>query len=203
VTDGAVTGESAALGRVVRTVAVLNLLYFFVELTVAQRIGSVALFADSIDFLEDASVNLLILLALGWSARRRGTLGIVLAAILLVPGIATVWTAWGKFLQPVAPAPVPLSLTGLGALAVNLTCAVLLARVRHVGGSLSRAAFLSARNDVLANVAIIAAGAVTLFWASAWPDLVVGLAILLMNLDAARDVYCAARREQQATITKP
>jgi Co/Zn/Cd efflux system component len=184
-------------------VALLNLAYFFVELAVARRIGSVALFADSIDFLEDTSVNVLILVALGWPAQRRGALGIVLAGILLVPGIATVWTAWDKFLQPVAPAPVPLSLTGLGALAINLTCALLLARVRHVGGSLSRAAFLSARNDVLANVAIIAVGGVTLFWPSAWPDLVVGLAILLMNLDAARDVYSAARREQQATMTQP
>jgi Co/Zn/Cd efflux system component len=194
---------SVALRRTVRWVAVLNLAYFFVELTVAQRIGSVALFADSIDFLEDASVNLLILVALGWSAQRRGAVGIVLAGILLVPGIATVWTAWDKFLQPIAPAPVPMSLTGLGALAVNLTCALLLARVRHVGGSLSRAAFLSARNDVLANVAIIAVGVVTLFWQSAWPDLLVGLAILLINLDAARDVYSAARRERQAPITRP
>jgi Co/Zn/Cd efflux system component len=188
--------ESAALERVVRWVAVLNLAYFFVELTVAQRIGSVALFADSIDFLEDASVNLLILMALGWSARRRGAVGVLLAGILLVPGLATVWTAWQKFLLPVAPAPLPLSLTGLGALAVNFACASMLARVRHVGGSLSRAAFLSARNDVLANLAIMAAGGVTLLWASAWPDLLVGVGIFLMNIDAAREVYEAARRER-------
>src|SRR5690349_5635572 len=153
------TGRDAhgGLRRAVRWVIALNLAYFCVEFAVARHIGSVALFADSIDFLEDASVNLLILVALGWGARQRGAVGIVLAAILLVPGIATVWTAWQKFLLPVVPAPLPMSLTGLGALAVNLTCALLLARVRHVGGSLSRAAFLSARNDVLANVAIIAA----------------------------------------------
>ena len=47
-------------------VAVLNLGYFGVEFTVALAIGSVSLFADSVDFLEDASVNLLILAALGW-----------------------------------------------------------------------------------------------------------------------------------------
>ena len=195
--------ESAALRRVVRWVAVLNLAYFFVELSVAQRIGSVALFADSIDFLEDASVNLLILMALGWSAQRRGAVGLLLAGILLVPGLATVWTAWQKFLLPVAPAPVPMSLTGLGALAVNFACAWMLARVRHVGGSLSRAAFLSARNDVLANVAIMAAGGVTLLWVSAWPDLLVGAGIFLMNLDAAREVYEAARRERQTPAASP
>lgn len=41
---------------------------------------------------------------------------------------------------------------------MNLTCALMLARYRSHGGSLTRAAFLSARNDVLANAAIIGAG---------------------------------------------
>ncbi len=189
--------DTKPLRRAVAWVATLNLAYFFVEFTVAQRIGSVSLFADSVDFLEDASVNGLILLALGWTARRRGAVGILLAAILLLPGVATVWTAWQKFLLPVAPAPVPLTLTGLGALAINFSCALMLAHVRHVGGSLSRAAFLSARNDVLANVAIILAGGVMLLWRSAWPDLLVGIGIFLMNLDAAREVYAAAQHERR------
>jgi Co/Zn/Cd efflux system component len=55
------------LRRVVARVAVLNLGYFGIEISVALAIGSVSLFADSIDFLEDASVNFLILIALGWS----------------------------------------------------------------------------------------------------------------------------------------
>ena len=57
------------LRRAVRLVALLNLGYFGVEFAVALAIGSVSLFADSVDFLEDASVNLLILAALGSSNR--------------------------------------------------------------------------------------------------------------------------------------
>jgi Co/Zn/Cd efflux system component len=186
---------SPKLRRAVTWAAALNLAWFGVEFAVARAIGSVSLFADSIDFLEDASVNGLILLGLGWGPRRRGALGLALAGILLVPAIATVWTAWGKLVSPAAPAALPLASTALGALAVNLTCAFLLTGVRHAAGSLSRAAFLSARNDVLANLAMIAAGAVTLLWRSPWPDLAVGLGILLMNLDAAREVYETAREE--------
>ena len=183
----------------VRLVALLNLGYFGIEFAVATAIGSVSLFADSVDFLEDASVNLLILAALGWSARSRARVGLGLALILLVPGIATLWTAWAKFNVPVAPDPLSLSLAGLGALAVNLTCAFMLARYRHHSGSLTRAAFLSARNDALANIAIIAAGLVTAaLWRSAWPDLIVGLAIAVMNADAAREVWSAAREEHRA-----
>lgn len=184
------------LRRIVLWVALLNLSYFGFEFGVARVIGSVSLFADSTDFLEDASVNLLILVALGWTARNRARVGMALAFILLVPGIATLWTAWDKFNVPVPPAPVALSVAGLGALVVNLLCAFMLARYRAHQGSLTRAAFLSARNDAMANVAIVAAGFVTVSTRSAWPDLIVGLGIALMNADAAREVWMAAQAER-------
>src|SRR5262245_60264510 len=178
-----------ALRRAVTLVVLLNLGYFGIEFAVARAIRSVSLFADSIDFLEDAAVNGLILLALGWSIRWRSIVGMILALILFAPAVATAWTAWDKFNAPVPPAAGPLSLTGLGALAINLSCALLLARYRAHRGSLTRAAFLSARNDTLANIAIIAAGVITALFPSLWPDLIVGLFIFVMNLDASRKVY--------------
>jgi Co/Zn/Cd efflux system component len=187
-----------SLRETVGLVAALNLGYFGVEFAVALGIGSVSLFADSIDFLEDASVNLLILTALGWGARNRARLGMALAGILLVPGAATLWTAWQKFLHLAPPAPVPLTLTGLGALGVNLACAFMLAHYRNHSGSLTRAAFLSARNDAFANIAIIGAGLLTAVTRSPWPDLVVGLGIAALNADAAREVFIAAREERAA-----
>lgn len=186
------------LRRYVLLVALLNLGYFGVEFAVATRIGSVSLFADSVDFLEDASVNFLIAVALGWSAVYRARVGMVLAGMLLVPGIATLWMAWQKFMVPLPPAPLPLSLAGLGALIVNVSCALMLARFRAHSGSLTRAAFLSARNDAFANIAIIAAGLVTAWLSSGWPDLIVGIGIAILNADAAREVWEAAREEHRA-----
>jgi Co/Zn/Cd efflux system component len=185
-----------SLNQAVRLVAILNLAYFGVEFAVALHIGSVSLFADSIDFLEDASVNFLILFALTWSAKARARVGMALACILLVPGLATLWMAWHKFTLPFPPAPAPLSATALGALVINLSCAFMLARFRDHSGSLSRAAFLSARNDALANIAIIAAAGVTALYPSGWPDLIVGVGIAVLNLDAAKAVFMAARAEQ-------
>ena len=190
---------ASGLRRVAGTVAALNLGYFGIEFAVALAIGSVSLFADSVDFLEDASVNLLIVAALGWSVANRARVGMAMAGLLLVPVIATLWTAWAKFNVPVPPAPLALSLAGAGALVVNLSCALLLARHRKSGGSLAKAAFLSSRNDALANVAIVAAGLVTVFlWRSAWPDMAVGLGIAILNIDAAREVWMAAREEHGA-----
>lgn len=188
-----------ALRRMVLIVAALNFVYFGVEFAIALAIGSVSLFADSVDFLEDTSVNLLILLGLAWSNRARARLGMVLALVLLVPGLATLWTAWAKFHQPLPPSPIPLTLAGIGALVVNLTCAMILAKFRHDRGSLTKAAFLSARNDAFANIAIIAAGLVTaLAWRSAWPDVIVGIGIAMMNADAALEIFEAAREEHRA-----
>jgi Co/Zn/Cd efflux system component len=192
------TEADAAFRRTIYIVVALNLGYFGIEFAVALAIGSVSLFADSIDFLEDSSINLLILLGLGWSLQARAQLGKLLALLLLVPGLAALWTAWQKFNLPIAPAALPLTLAGGGAMVVNLICALLLVRFREHGGSLARAAFLSARNDVLANIAIIAAGLLTaLVWRSAWPDLAVGLAIAALNAGAALEVWQAARRERQ------
>ena len=97
--------EHSTWRRAVFVVALLNLAYFGVEFAVALAIGSVSLFADSVDFLEDASINLLIFIGLSWSVPRRAVLGMVLAGILLIPGLATLWTAWDKLLLPLPPLP--------------------------------------------------------------------------------------------------
>jgi Co/Zn/Cd efflux system component len=188
----------AGLRRAAAKVALLNLGYFWVEAGLALAIGSVALFADSIDFLEDAAVNALIVVALAWSARRRALLGGVLGALILAPTVATAWVAWQKLGDPVPPPALPLLLGAVGALVVNSLAAWLMAPWRAKGGSLSRAAFLSARNDAIANLAIIAAAGATALTLSAWPDLVVGLGILVLNARAALDVWQEAHTEYRS-----
>ena len=185
-----------SLKKTVIIVAVLNLIYFVYEFSIARKIGSVSLFADSIDFLEDAAVNTLILLSFGWSIRSRVKLGYVFAGLLLVPGIAVLSVAWDKFQNPETPESLTLGLTGLGALVINVFCAFLLSRFRKSKESLTKAAYLSARNDALANVAIISASVISLFWTSGWPDLIVGIGILLLNLDSASEVLEASRKER-------
>lgn len=179
-------------------VALLNFGYFFVEFTVALFAGSVSLLADSVDFLEDTSVNLLIFVALGWPLARRAVMGKAMAVIILGPAAVATWQAIQRFSDPVAPQVVPLVLASLGAIAVNGTSAWLLARFRRHGGSLSRAAFLSARNDVLVNVAIIVMGILTAGTGSGWPDLVLGCFIIALALRAAYEVWEISEEERLA-----
>lgn len=198
------SSTSSTWRRAVLLVALLNLAYFDIEFVVARVIGSVSLVADSVDFLEDGALNLLIFFAAVWSVARRAKVGHALAIIILVPAVATVWIAIVKIVDPSSPDVLPLSVTAFGALVVNLTCAAILVRHRHAGGSLAKAAWLSARNDSLANVAILLAAAVTLQWASAWPDIVVGVGIGAVNADAGVRVWRAASRERlEATAAQP
>ncbi|MBG6054858.1 Co/Zn/Cd efflux system component [Salinibacterium sp. CAN_S4] len=188
--------KDVAVRRVVLIVAALNFGYFVVEFTIARIIGSVSLFADSVDFLEDTSVNLLVFFALAWSRRTRATVGGALAFVILIPALATVWTAAQKIMQPTPPEFTAFSLAATGALLVNLGCAILLARHRQHPGSMVRAAWLSARNDSLANIAMIVAAVVGLIFTSGWPDIIVGVLIGLLNVDAARAVWRTARAER-------
>ena len=183
------------LRQTVLIVAALNLGYFGVEFVAALKAGSVSLLADSVDFLEDAAVSILIFFALAWTATRRAAVGKVLATFLLIPAAAFLWTLVAKLLNPTPPVAEALTLVGLGALAVNLTAALLLARHRRAEGSLTRAAFLSARNDAFANIGIIGAGLLTARYPSIWPDIVIGLIIAAMNLDAAHEVWETAHEE--------
>lgn len=189
---------SRRLRRAVLIVAGLNFAYFFVQFAVALGAGSVALLADSVDFLEDTAVNLLIFMALGWQIGRQSMVGKILAAVILLPAAFAAWQAVRRFADPAPPDVVPLILASLGAIVVNGLAAWLLVSVRHHGGSLSRAAFLSARNDVVVNVAIIVMGLVTVWTSSGWPDLVLGCAIILLALRAAWEVWEVSEEERLA-----
>lgn len=182
--------------QAVLIVALANFLYFFIEFFGALNIHSVSLFADSIDFLEDSSVNFLIFFAIGWSVASRSRVGMILASFIIIPGLTTLWTVYHQITGGQPPKPTDMSLIGFGALVVNSCCALLLAKYRHHDISIIRAAFLSARNDVAANIAIILTGMVTAIYPSIWPDVVVGLGIAMMNVDAAKEVYQVAKKEK-------
>jgi Co/Zn/Cd efflux system component len=186
------------LRRAVLLVAGLNLAYFFVEFAVALTAGSVSLLADGVDFLEDTSINLLIFVALGWPLARRALMGKAMALVILGPAAVAGWKAMQHFTDPTVPQVLPVVLASVGAIAVNGTSAWLLAQVRHRGGSLSRAAFLSARNDVLVNVAIIGMAVVTALTGSGWPDLVLGCFIIALALHAAWEVWEVSEEERLA-----
>ena len=188
---------SEPLKSIVARVAILNLSYFAIEFYFAQRFNSVALFSDSLDFLEDASVNILIFLSFSLAVIWRARLSYIFAFLLLLPGCSFLYNALQQISNPITPNGDGMSIVGLGALGVNIYCAIILNKFKEIKGGLAKAAYFSARNDAIANVLIIIAGIVTLFWLSPIPDLFVGSMIFLMNADSARAILKATNREHR------
>ena len=176
-------------------VAILNLLYFFVEFIVALNIRSVSLIADSIDFIEDASINFLIFFAVSLTTIKKARISILLSMIMLLPGITALWAIWQQIIHQEPPAPVELSTVAFGALIINCLCTLILMKFRNYSGSLTKAAFLSARNDALANIAIIFTGIITILYPSIWPDILVGLFIAYIRAESALVIYKNATKE--------
>jgi Co/Zn/Cd efflux system component len=176
-------------------VAILNLLYFFVEFIVALNIRSVSLLADSIDFIEDASINFLIFFAVSLTTVKKARISILLSIIMLLPGITALWAIWQQIIHQEPPAPVELSTVAFGALIINCLCTLILMKFRNYSGSLTKAAFLSARNDALANIAIIFTGIITILYPSIWPDILVGLFIAYIRDESALVIYKNATKE--------
>lgn len=175
-------------------VALINLVGCLGEVVVASIIGSASLFADAADFLEDFLINLLVVTALGWSVASRRKASYLLAGLILIPAVAALGMAAWKVVSGEIPEPMTLSATAIVAMVLNFMCAVLLLQLR-AGNALMRGAWLAARNDVAANLLILGAGVLMMFWASVWPDVIVGVVIGIINLSAAKEVFEQANAE--------
>jgi Co/Zn/Cd efflux system component len=163
----------------------LNASLAVIETAAAVWSRSVALIADAIDFVEDTTVYALAL-AMGASkpeARRR--FGLVIAGLMALPGLAALWQVWRQITSGVAPHGATIWAVSTLALVANLATAsiILAARRGPAPQSLGlRAAWLSSRNDALANIAMIAAGLAVQATGRAWPDIAVGLAVAALHL---------------------
>jgi Co/Zn/Cd efflux system component len=185
------------IGRALLWVSFLSFSYFLFEFFFALAIDSVSLLADSLDFLEDGFITLLVFLSLRWSVRVRARIGRFFAIIILVPSIWTAIQAFEKSLNPREPEVLSMILVAVGAAVMTIICAAILFRVRSLGGPLVKDAWIVTRNDVGINFAIVLMGFVTYFWIqNGWPDILLGVVILLLNGSAAWTIWKTAHLEK-------
>ena len=154
----------------------INAAMFALEFGAGLVAHSTALLADSVDMLGDAVVYGFSLYVIGRSARwqARGALlkGTIMAAF--AAGIAVEIAV--KLTRGVTPDGDVMSLVGTVALLANAVALICL--WRHRSDDLNmRSAWLCSRNDVIANVGVLAAAGAVRFTGSAWPDVLVGVAI--------------------------
>ncbi|MCE0522226.1 MAG: cation transporter [Methylacidiphilales bacterium] len=199
--DAKATHLDPAYRTALITCTLLNLVMLFLEGGVGWWIGSAALLADAVDFLEDAAVLALALVALRWSVRARATAGLVQGFAMAGVGLGAVTQIVHRLLEGGAPSSTSMGAVAMLALAVNIYCAYRLVRFR-VGDASMRAIWLSSRNDAVLNIMTVAAAALIALTRSGWPDIIAGAIIAGVNLWASVEVMRAAANERRPRKTE-
>src|SRR5712671_7809088 len=180
--------------RVLWAALAVNLAMFLVEIVAGIIAGSVSLRADALDFLADSANYAVALAVVGLALRWRAWAALLKGGVMALFGL---WVAAGTVSHAIT-ATVPraelMGAIGLVALAANLAVAGLLYRYR-AADSQAMSVWLCTRNDCIANIAVMAAGAGVWASATAWPDIAVAAIIACLGLSSAARVTRQARRE--------
>jgi cation diffusion facilitator family transporter len=176
---------------VLRAVLAINLGLFLVEVIAGILARSTALLGDSLDMLGDTLVYGFSLYVLDRSARWKARAAFLKGVIMLAFGFAVLAEVIHKLLIPTIPTAQLMGVVGVLALAGNAGCFWLLYRYRSHDLNM-RSTWLCSRNDLVANVAVIAAAGAVSLTGSHWPDVLVGGAIAALFLQTAFAVVRAS-----------
>jgi Co/Zn/Cd efflux system component len=174
-----------------------NGVMFFVELVASVWSGSSALAADAGDFLGDSANYALSLGALAMGGAWISRVALLKGTAMSIYGVAVLAYALWRTWLGVPPEAGTMGAVGLLALLVNLGVAALLFRFRE-GDANMRSVWLCTRNDVIANLAVLAAAVGVFGTGTVWPDVAVAAMLAILGLSSGRIVIRHARAELRA-----
>lgn len=150
----------------------INAGMFMVELSAGHFAFSSALLADSLDFLADALAYGITFAVLSASIIVRAR--IALAKCFVLFGLAVYVLATTLYQVTTQNLPDATVMVGVGVLALlaNGLCVLLLYQFR-TGDSNIRSVWLCSRNDMMGNIAVLAAAAGVFGTHTVWPDIIV------------------------------
>ncbi|MDO8312821.1 MAG: cation transporter [Sideroxyarcus sp.] len=162
----------------------INALMFVVELTAGLLGNSVSLVADSLDMLGDALVYGFSLYVVARGAAMKAKAALLKGAVMAAFGLFVFGQAIYRIVFPQLPVFEAIGAIGLLALAANSTCFFLLWRHRADDINMS-SVWLCTRNDIIANISVLFAAVGVWLTHSAWPDILVGLALAALFMRSA------------------
>ena len=180
--------------RALRIAAGLNAAMFVIGTVAGILARSSSLLADALDMLADAAAYAIALIAIGGTAALKRRTALTSGVVLVLQGVAVIADAIRRALTDGGPEGRAILAVAILSLAVNATVLRMLYRFRQ-GEVHLRAAWIFTRADVIASVAVLAAGALVLATGSRLPDLVVGCAIGVYVLTEAIEILRMARAD--------
>jgi len=203
--EGSAQSATALAARhrgVLWAVLAINLGLFAVEVVTGLRAGSSALLGDSLDMLGDALVYAASLYVVGRGVRAQARVAAGKGLLMGALAASVVVDAASRIASQAPPSSAIVGVVGALALAGNGACFALL--YRHRGDNLNlRSTWLCSRNDLIANVAVLASAALVAATASPWPDALVGAGLAALWLRTSWRVLAeawAGDRAYSATV---
>jgi Co/Zn/Cd efflux system component len=180
-------------------VIAINAAMFATEMIAGAVAGSVAMWADALDFLADAATYGLSLAVIGMAVAVRARVALVKGVSLTLMGL---WvfgaTVWQVFVTGVPRAEI-MGAIGFLALAANIVSVLILMRYKD-GDANVRSVWLCSRNDAIGNIAVMLAALGVWGTATRWPDLIVAGFMAALFLSSSVQIVRQALAELKAKV---
>lgn len=176
------------------SVLAVNAVMFLVVVAAALYSMSSALLSDGLDNLGDALTYGLSLYAVSRSAATKARVALFKGALILAGAGVVAAQITYKLFVPTVPVFEIMGIFALLGLAANALCLFLLTRHRSDDVNMS-SVWECSRNDVVSNLAVLAAAGAVWLTDSGWPDILVALCLVLFLVRSAIRVIVSARAE--------
>jgi cation diffusion facilitator family transporter len=191
------SAETTAERRTLTFALVLNATMFVVGMVAGLAAESTGLIADALDMLSDATAYGIGLVAVGRTRRFKSGAATLSGSLLMLLGLLLLADIVRRAIVGSAPEGQWMMGIACVSLVVNTVVLKLLSRFRK-GEVHLRATWIFTRADVIANLGVIASGAVVAVTGWRYPDLVIGAAIGVYIIKEALEILREARESRTA-----
>lgn len=180
--------------RVLIWVLVINVVAFLVMVAGSFLSGSSSLLSGTLDNLGDALTYGLSLAVIGSGSLVKARVALFKGVLIASAAIFVAWQIFWHITHLEIPVVETMSITAAINLAANLVCLWLLTPHRHNDINMS-SVWECSRNDIFDGLAVLLASLGVWLFNSAWPDLLVAIALFLLFSRSAIRVIRGAWRE--------
>lgn len=173
--------------KVLWAVLSINAVMFAIEFGAGIQADSLSLTGDSLDMLGDALVYASSLYVLDRSVKAQAGAAFLKGIIMFLFAVGVFARASYQLFIDASPEASTMGMVGVVALLANVLCLLLLTRHRRDNLNMS-SVWLCSRNDIIANMSVLAAAGLVSLTHSILPDLAVGLLLTFIFAKSAGTV---------------
>lgn len=184
---GAFQGSVLAYKRTIWAIAIGIFLFASAQSVWALSLGSRQLLKDALDWGYDVAIYAIAALVFGRGVRAEQAVALLIAAILAVAGLHTLYDLWDKIVAPRPIEPFTIGFSAASATIIGYIILFALLRFRKDDNPLVRATWISTRNAVIMTTIFAAAAYFTRMASNRGPEYaldVLGAALLFQGAGA-------------------